>query len=383
MKSVNQLLIVSRSAPPGVSGSAHVLRALLHHDEGRQLIAVGGRSPVKCVDNEENLILLPTELSFFGRGARFLAPIRQLFLGSVSARIEKVARLQHVTRILCVFPDAFYCAASLSAARRLGLPIDFWFHNTYADNRSGTSGVYARRLESQMIKEAERVFFISDALCDRFREKYASDAARFHTLRHPVGELKVCQVIARGFTSKVVRATLMGNINESNFDATARLLRALKSHPSVKITMCCPVPQMLLEARGIDLDGVDFRGYIPLEELDKLLLDTDLFLLPHGLQGGYSAEEYRTIFPTRAAHYMAQGRPILAHSPEGSGLTDFLREHGCAVVVSSPSEEDIVNAFDGLRADCEMQERTAQAALRAATMFHPDKILRTITVGTL
>lgn len=379
MKSLNQLLIVSRSAPPGVSGSAHVLRALLDHDEGRQLIAVGGRSPTRHLDSEENLLLFPTELSVFGRGARFFSPIRQLLLRSVSARIEDVARSHHVARILCVFPDAFYCAASLSAAKRLGLPIDFWFHNTYADNRSGTAGVYARRLESQIIKEARRVFFISDALCDRFRKKYAADAARFHTLRHPVGELKGSNVIARGFASHVVRATLMGNINESNFDATARLLRALKNHPSIKITMCCPVPKMLLEARGIDLDGVDFRGYIPLGELDRLLLDTDLFLLPHGLQGGYSEEEYRTIFPTRAAHYMAQGRPILAHSPEGSGLTDFLREHGCALVVSSPSEEDIVNAFEGLHADYAIQEKIAQAALKAATMFQPDKILRTLT----
>ena len=373
-------LIVSRSVPPGVSGSAHVLAALLAVDGGRSLIAVGGCSPTrKGVPDAANLHLLPTELSLFGRGARFLLPLKAMLTPYAARRIEALAAHERVERIVCVFPDGFYCSAALAAARRLRKPIDFWFHNTFADNRRGPAGWYARHLERSMLGAADRVFFISDALRDRFAAKYPSYAGSFHVLRHPVASVTDGSVAPRVFRSGVVKATLMGNINESNLDATARMLRALSRNPAVRIRMCTPVQRMLLAARGIDLQGVEYLGYLDDASLENLMEDTDLFLLPHGLTGGYSPEEYRTIFPTRAAHYLSRGRPILAHSPAGSGLTRFLTANECAVVVTAPSEEQIGSAFEQLVRDPALQEKVATNALRAARLFHPGEILREIS----
>jgi len=372
---VRRVLYVSRSAPPGVSGSAHVLQGLLAADTGQRLVAAGAVSWWSRPSLRQRVYLFPTELSFFGRGARFFAPLRQLLRRRLARRIEALARQQGIERIVCVFPDALYCAASLDAARALGKPVDFYFHNTYADNREGMARRYADRLEASMVEQAGRLLFISQALMDRFVDKYPGIAGKSVVAPHPVPGLAT---VARPFRDGIVRATLMGNLNPSNSDAAGRLLRALSRHPAIDIRLCTPVPRMLLQARGMDLEGIRYLGYLPENEMTELLADTDLFLLPHGLAGGYSSHEYQTIFPTRAAHYLAQGRPILAHCPRDSGLERYLRRHDCAELVTEPDEAGIRQAFDRLLADTARQQLIAGNALAAAEGFRPGQVLRTV-----
>jgi glycosyltransferase involved in cell wall biosynthesis len=383
MPSVNgKILYVSRSTPPGGSGSAHVLKALLDADTEHRLLAVGGRPLLsRRRDGHDRLQRIGTELSLFGRGARFVAPIRELLRPIATAKLVAMARRQEIGRIVCVFPDAFYAEASLVAARRSGKPIDFWFHNTYSDNRSGLVRARALRLESRMLREAERLYFISDALMARYLEIDPAIVSKARVLHHPVQEAASGRTFARGFANDPVRATLIGNLNQSNIDAASRMIRALGGRDDLRIRIATPVPKVLLQARGMDLSGVDYLGYVAERDMPSLLDDSDLFLLPHGLTGGYSAQEYRTIFPTRAAYYLAHARPILAHCPEDSGLKLFLQEQACATCVSLPSERAIVDAFVALQRDRDEQQRMASAAAAASRLFDPARILRTLVAG--
>lgn len=371
-----RVLYVSRSAPPGGSGSAHVLRGLLSADRDGAIVAAGACSfwgkPVRSGDGVH---LFPTELSLFGRGARFFAPLRQCLRRLLARRLAILASDARIVRIVCVFPDALYCQAALDAARTAGKPVDIYFHNTYADNRGGIAGAFARRLEQRMLEQSQRLLFISEALMLHFQEKYPRYAGKCRVAPHPVAGPPEDRVEARGFRGEVVNATLIGNLNPSNFDAAARLLRALSGHPSLRIRLCTPVPRMLLKARGMDLEGVDYLGYLADSEMPALMEDTDLFLLPHGLAGGYSAHEYKTIFPTRAAHYLAHGRPVLAHSPEDSGLSRFLRRHDCAELVTLADEPAIRQAFERLRSDPARQQQLAGNALAVAGRFRPESVL--------
>lgn len=377
-----KILFVSRSTPPGVSGSAHVLKALLQADSEHRLLAVGGCPPLaRNYGEQQQLQRIGTELSLFGRGARFVAPLRELLRPLATSRLVQLACRPEIERIVCVFPDAFYCEAALVAARKSGKPIDFWFHNTYADNRHGLVLARARRLESRMLREAARLYFISDALLARYLEIDSSIASRASVLHHPVEQAASQRIVPRGFVHSPVRATLIGNLNQSNIDAATRMVRALGGRSDLHIRIATPVPKVLLQARGMDLSGVDYLGYVAEGDMPALLDDSDLFLLPHGLTGGYSAQEYRTIFPTRAAYYMAHARPILAHCPEDSGLKLFLEAHACAVCVSRPSEEAIADAFAALAGNRAQQQRMAAAAAQTARLFEPARILRTVLCG--
>ena len=95
-----------------------------------------------------------------------------------------------------------------------------------------------------------------------------------------------------------------------------------------------------------------------------------MVLLPHIFQYPAAAhDEYRTIFPTKTIEYLISGRPILAHSPADSFLTQFLKENDCALVVDEPDVGMLRAAIERLRSDNELRDRLVRNALRTARMF--------------
>lgn len=379
MNSVRRVLYVSRSCPPGVSGSAHVLKEFLRVDEEKLLSVVGSREILSFdKSSTEHIVRLKTEISFFGRGARFFSWVRILLLPAAARRIARLAESQNVSRILCVFPDSFYCTASLFAAIKTGKPLHYYFHNTYAANRTGLVRYLAKYIEARMLAKAEKIYFISDALQAYFISLYPNYSDKLHVLHHPVDVVDSASLAPRGFLGSTIKALLMGNLNESNVDAANRMIRALGGRSDLVIRVCTPVPRALLIARGMNVSKIDYLGYVPESEMQGLLEETDLFLLPHGLHGKYSKHEYDTIFPTRSAYYMCHARPILAHCPKDSGLNKFLEVHECALIVNEANEQKIVESFEKLKGTPELQRKLAVNAKLASARFSPRLIFNKI-----
>ena len=134
---------------------------------------------------------------------------------------------------------------------------------------------------------------------------------------------------------------LIGNFNNSNVEATARLVNALKDEPRINIKMFTRVDKTMLRMRGIDVDAIDYRGFVKQEDFYKELMDNDVCVLTHGFTGGYTRAEYETIFPTRTINFLVSGLPVFAHSPDFSFLTQFLKKYDCAEVVDV-ADPDVV-----------------------------------------
>ena len=115
---------------------------------------------------------------------------------------------------------------------------------------------------------------------------------------------------------------------------------------------------------------------LPRVELLVQLPHADMVLLPHGFVGGASADEIKTIFPTKVIEYLICGKPIIAHTPEGAFLTDFLRQHDCAYVVTEPSIEAVREAITRVATDEALRLRLVQNALRTAEMFHAPNVVK-------
>ncbi len=116
--------------------------------------------------------------------------------------------------------------------------------------------------------------------------------------------------------------------------------------------------------RKVGIEGSAIRHEQPTDdELPAKLRSNDLLLLPHGLTGGLSPIEYRTIFPTRTIPYLISGRPILAHSPANSFLTRWLKEVDCAEVIEEADPARIRAAIDALCRDQARREQLVRNAL--------------------
>jgi glycosyltransferase involved in cell wall biosynthesis len=123
-----------------------------------------------------------------------------------------------------------------------------------------------------------------------------------------------------------------------------------------------------LRSIGLLRDGMQCAT-VSREELLRNLRAADVLLLPHGLTGSFSIEEYRTIFPTKTIEYLMSGRPILAHTLSDCFLTRFLRKHDCALIVDKPDVQALREALERLRTDYPLRRRLAENALKAARQF--------------
>ena len=85
----------------------------------------------------------------------------------------------------------------------------------------------------------------------------------------------------------------------------------------------------------MDSLGFNYHNAVSQNDVHGVLQQYDACILTHGFTGGYSLEEYQTIFPTRTIPLMISGRPILAHSPENSFLSEFLEKNKVALLLTT------------------------------------------------
>jgi glycosyltransferase involved in cell wall biosynthesis len=372
----SKILLVSASLFPKRSGSAYITEKLARQFT-RQEMAVAGElrvmgRPAERPSQHPATHYIRSGLSLFGRGARFLSALRWRLLGRVAGSLVDIARRERCDYVIGTYPDELYCYAALLAAQKLGVPFSAYFHNTYLDNEA-IQRRRAAKLQPLFLAAAEHVFAISAGLADFLRERYS--LANAVVLPHMFDNYppESGDIPSRAQAGKT-RLVLFGNFNESNMEATRRLVDAAVAAGTYEVNLYTHVPSLLLQQRGLNMAGVVHRGFIDDSLLVEELRQYDIVVLTHGFTGAYGAIEYRTIFPTRTIPALLSGRPILLHSPPGSFLTEFVQKHNVAVVVAEPSSEKLVAGLERLRSDPELARRLCQAARVAAAAFHGPRV---------
>jgi hypothetical protein len=362
----------SRSIYPRRGASAVVTEELARCFAREELCIVGGRKLFnKAIDrsaSDVEVLALPSEINVNGRGDRFFEAFRWLLFPWHLWRATRFCRAQRCECIVATFPDELFLLLGLKVAQRLGVPLYAYLHNTVVENRTGWRLRLAAYVQRRVFREAAKILVISEGMERFYRAEYPDVA--FATLPHVFADYPVRSArpaIREGSPKTVV---LCGNFNRTNMDATRRVVEALGGSDAFRVILYTPVPRMLLKMRGIDLDKVARVEYVADAEFMARLGEADLLVLTHGLQGGISDIEYRTIFPTRTVPLLLAGRPLLVHAPANSFLAEFIREHGCGVVVDEPDERKIRAAALLLTSDRALAESGIARAAQAARMFH-------------
>jgi glycosyltransferase involved in cell wall biosynthesis len=99
-----------------------------------------------------------------------------------------------------------------------------------------------------------------------------------------------------------------------------------------------------LEAELLPKYSVDYRSWLPYDEMVKTLYDASIgIIVPH------PTERYKTNYPVKLFEYMAAGLPVIA-SREGESA-DFVREGDCGILVDPLSHTEIAEAIAKLVTD--------------------------------
>jgi len=374
-----KILLVSWSTLPALGGSSVVVENLARNFSKEEMVVLGSReafpkpTPQRHQDGPDFHYFF-SELYFFGRGYRYFVWFRKWRFRPLVRRIKKLIKEEKITHVVGVYPNPFYCYAACLAAREVSIPFSAYFHNTYVDNVAITAPE-ARKIQDEIFAEAEAIFVMSKGMQAFYGEKYK--LGKFVPLVHTFAEFPPAEQLtgAPGTDKELYKLVAIGNFNESNLDATRRLIAAIKDKPKYQLHLFTHVPLVLLRSRGIDTDAIVYEGFAPDDVFQARLQEFDIAVLTHGFTGGYGEIEYRTIFPTRTIPLLLSGKPLFAHSPAGSFLNDFIVENECAELVDIPEEAAIIKVLDRIADSVARQEELISAARKTAEQFHGPKVV--------
>lgn len=360
-------LLISWGVFPGTGGSCIIVNNIAKAFSKEEMAIVGehplAKSEKKWEAHLPNLYyVLPVALGKSKKGIRFT---RWLSLKRIQKEIEDIIKKEQCDRILAIFPDEFYMYIAYRISRRMNLPFFTWFHNTYLDNRTGILKQLAKFLQPKFFSHARHNFVMSEGMKRFYHEKYPE--WQFTPLVHGFKIPKLTPKSVPVQNGKI-KFLFSGSINESCLDATVRLFKYILSRSDTELHVFSGNGN-ILEKLGIAGENLNIHSFMPLSEFEQQLYKYDIMLLPHGFEGMRTEAEYKTIFPTRTVPLLYSNRPILAHSPKGAFLTDFLKENDCAEVVDQKSTRQIEIAINDLVNNEDRKQELVQNAIETAKMF--------------
>jgi glycosyltransferase involved in cell wall biosynthesis len=369
-------LILSWGVFPSTGGSTIIVNSISEAFSPEQLV-LAGQQPEKIPDKKwqdfSDIKLYYLNPFIFGI-SRKPKMIRWLKLFSIMKEVENIVKREKITRIIAIFPDEFYTYVAYRVSKKLSIPYDIWFHNSYLDNTSGLQYKIAKRLQPVFFDTANRLFVMSDGLNQEMKKNYPK--INFQTLVHgfKIGSNVDVNVAIK---SEKVKFLYSGSLNHSCLDASIRMMKIIKDNPNWELHVFAGNPEFF-HTQGITGDNVVFHNFLPIVEFVQRLKEFDIMLLPHGIDGLRSEFEYRTIFPTRTIPLLFSGKPILAHSPKDSFLTDFLIDNKCAYLVTEKDDQKLKMAIDELIANTDLRELLVTNSIIAANQFKVENVAKKI-----
>ncbi|MFK7809341.1 MAG: hypothetical protein AB8F74_16165 [Saprospiraceae bacterium] len=378
-----KILLVSWSTLPNKGGSSIIVENLAKNFSREELVVLGSKTlfqknDVKRPVGGPEFIYFWSELYFMGRGYRYFIWFRKWRLRPLIEKIKSLIKTKQITHVVGVYPNPFYCHAACIAAREMQVPFSSYFHNTYLENVAITDPK-AEAIQKEIFEESEHIFVMSKGMQRFYEKKYQLD--KFKPLIHTFNaypenisnrSTDKTQGTDRlpGTNKKHYKLVAIGNFNESNMDASARFADAIRGNPKYSLSLYTHVPKVLLNKRGLDTTGIEYKGFVDPDEVHQVLQEYDICVLTHGFTGGYGEIEYQTIFPTRTIPLLLSGKPIIAHSPNGSFLNDFINENNCAALVTEASKEAILNSLEKITTDENYQQELAKASKATVKKFY-------------
>ena len=277
---------------------------------------------------------------------------------------------QRCRAILVVFPDEVFLLAAYVLARLTNQPLYVYFHNTFLESRQHNR--LARCLQPRVFAIARHLFVMSEGMRNFYRAKYPTlqCSALLHsfngTLPQP-GDVRLPPL------HRPVRLILFGNIGPSNAEAAARFAQLVRHRPDVHLTVLGGTSRAYLTKLGFTGDQVTIDT-VSYDVLMERIRENDIVLLPHGFYGPVAEEEFATIFPTRTIEALISERPILGHVPRDCFFAEFLRSHGCALIVDEPDVAALRDAVDRLSQNPALRLDLVRRALSAARHFQASTV---------
>jgi glycosyltransferase involved in cell wall biosynthesis len=370
----NKLLIVSRGAPPVISGSSSVVENLIKAFSPNDILVLSE----KFLDERKNIkrqelkrikhISIAVKLNWYGsslfRKIQIPSSFILLLFYTISFRPKS---------IILIYPSAEYLLLGLLLSKFYKCNYYSYFHNTYLENRHGIKKKIAEILQNRIFKLSRSIFVISNGLLNHYKSKY-TEYYKFQILPHIFTESLPVEI--KSEIKPQLKLALIGNINESCREAAERMLKSLAKYENVTFQIFSKIPAKYFNQLGIQNEKLILQFPVDRTIFLELLRDCDIMLLPHGFDGKLPELEYATIFPSKTVEYLISGKPILYHGPRYAFITKFLEENKCALIIDKKDEFEISRAFQLLINDEQLRISLVRNSLKIAEIFQLKNVIK-------
>jgi glycosyltransferase involved in cell wall biosynthesis len=382
--------LVSYHLPPSPSGQSSVLYRLLRDlDAGAYCLITSDQAeaeegpegaPRKLAGK---LFRLPPEFQVT-RGYRYgLAKVREgvnipLAIAQRARRIAAIVRREGCRAVVgCTGGrDLLDLPSAYLASRMAGVPFypyyfdDYYYQWAAIAHWKALDGRFiARRLESALVRGAERVIVPNEFMGAELRRRYGVEATVIHN-PCDVPEGAGASDGEPSIPGGEVRVVYTGAVYDAHYDAFLNLVEALKllGRPDVKLHVYTAHSHSELAGRGIR-GPVVYHDHMALSAVTAVQRQADVLFLPLAFESPYP-ELVRTSAPGKLGEYLAAGRPVLAHAPPDSFVAWYFRRHGCGLVVEEKDPRELASAIERVLGDAALRKSLgARASVQAQSDF--------------
>jgi glycosyltransferase involved in cell wall biosynthesis len=354
--------IVSHSVPPFVSGQAIVIGRLLSTLPADRVVLISREQPPSPTGGYRRhrlppLLRLPAPTTSFVFAPNWTA--NALWgIWRRSRQIEEIVRRESIGLLVGCSGDLYDLPATRWAAARARVPFIAYVFDDYRYQWTGVNRAIAAALEPAIVRGAAAIIVPNEHLDAEYRARHGRSCVVVHNpCLMPTDEER------RRTPSTHKRIVYTGSIYHAHHDAFRNLVRAIDrlGRRDLRLVLYTAQPQAELAANGIAGWMVEHHGPVDEAAARRAACGADALFLPLAFNSPVP-EVIRTSSPGKLGDYLATGRPILAHAPRGSFVSDFLTQRRCGVVVDEDDAGALGRALAHLLDDVEHAERLGVAA---------------------
>lgn len=379
-----KLLLISRSFPPRVSGSAIVMGSLFKHFPQDSYVVFKEEEHNCPIDlsTSLNCRIYPYKLNSNSHLGRLPHSwLSYFFMPILVVNILKIVRWEKPDILFSVYPSPSFFIASFIVHKLTRKVLFIYMHDTWEDAMGKDRGIHrfmAPIFEKRILLSASKVFVISEPLRELYLRKYG---IRSTVLPHCI-DLPENAPDKEYFVPEeqngTVRILFTGDVYRTNIDAIKNIVDAMDLLPNnYELTLCTPAKPGDLRDYGInERKNVNIKFAETRDELLSLQREADVLFLPLAFNSSVPRIELATIFPTKTIEYLISGTPILVHAPSDYYVVRYALDKGWGYVVSEPCPDRLREAILRLTRDAKLRQKLVRNAWHTAAIYDGISISR-------
>ena len=303
--------------------------------------------------------------------------LRFLAIPLIVIRAVKIIKREKVDNIWATNDNGPFIISAFLAHKITGRPLYAHMLDLYKEILPSRIEKHVAGLfEEHILKAADRVFVMSEALQEYYQSEYG---IKTELLPHPIVLKKMQNEKKSDSANKnIFEIVYTGQMGAAWLDSTLNLVRVVNSLKNVKFSLYIPRPKEFhdyLRQQGIEGEQITI-SYAPPGEIVHIQQNADLLFLPLTFGNALSNLVIKTASPSKMPEYLVAGVPILVHAPSYSYICKNAREKGWGMVVDSLDYDQLRTAVERLMIDQKLRDQLIQNAQQTIQSHNAQNLSR-------